>query len=65
MQASAEHSESIRLQQFTAGKTRLDAARWFFELLVLKSKDFVELEQTQPYADICIRPRPLLMADVS
>lgn len=54
--------ESIRLQQFTGGKARLDAARWFFELLVLKTKDFVDLDQPEPYADIAIRPRPLLMA---
>ena len=47
---------------FTAGKVRLDAARWFFEALVLKTKDFVDLDQPEPYADIVVRPRPQLMA---
>ena len=55
--------DSVMLQQFTGGKARLDSARWFFELLVLKSKDFVELEQQEPYADITIRARPLLTAE--
>ena len=29
----------------TEGKTRLEAARWFFETLVLQTKDFVDLQQ--------------------
>lgn len=66
MQASVRAApKTIRLQQFTAGKTRLDAARWFFEVMVLKTKDFVELKQAQPYADILILPHPLLMAEAS
>ena len=40
-------------------------ARWFFEALVLQTKDFVQLEQDAPYADITIRARPALMAETS
>ena len=63
--AEAPTPGTLRLQQFTAGKTRLDAARWFFEALVLQTKDFVQLEQDAPYADITIRARPALMAETS
>lgn len=44
------------------GKSRVDACRWFFELLVLKSKNWVDLEQGEPYADISITARPKLLA---
>ena len=44
------------------GKTRVDACRWFFEVLVLKSRDYVELEQPKPYGDIRIRPTSRLLA---
>ena len=44
------------------GKARVDACRWFFEVLVLKSRDYVELEQPKPYGDIRIRPTSRLLA---
>ncbi len=44
------------------GKSRVDACRWFFELLVLKNKNWVDLEQPEPYADIRISARPKLLA---
>jgi chromatin segregation and condensation protein Rec8/ScpA/Scc1 (kleisin family) len=44
------------------GKSRIDACRWFFELLVLKNKDYVDLAQAAPYADIRISQRPKLVA---
>ncbi|KAK9830472.1 hypothetical protein WJX72_011940 [[Myrmecia] bisecta] len=50
----------IGLNGLVQGKTRLDASRWFFEMLVLKTKNFVELQQAEPYADILIEPKARL-----
>ena len=50
------------LDGIVAGKSRLDASRWFFEMLVLKTRDYVDLEQQQPYGAITIRPRPAFRA---
>ena len=46
--AKAAAPESVTLQGLTAGKSRLEAARWFFETLVLQTKDFVDLQQVRP-----------------
>lgn len=43
-----------------APRGRLDAARWFYECLVLRNTGFVQLEQGDPYGDIAIAPTPLL-----
>ena len=45
--AKASASDSVTLQGLTAGKSRLEAARWFFEALVLQTKDFVDLQQVR------------------
>ena len=47
------------------GKSRQDASRWFFELLVLKSQGFVELQQSEPYADVTISPAVQLSGQVA
>lgn len=39
--------------------TRLDAARWFFEVLVLRSRGFVEVSQAESYGDVEVRPRAM------
>lgn len=36
------------------GKGRKDASRWFFEMLVLKTRNYVNLKQEEPYSDISI-----------
>ena len=36
------------------GKGRKDASRWFFEMLVLKTRNYVTLKQEAPYGDIAI-----------
>ena len=36
------------------GKGRKDASRWFFEMLVLKTRNYVTLKQEVPYGDIAI-----------
>ncbi len=52
----------VTLDDLVEGKSRLDACRWFFETLVLKSRDYIELEQAEPYGSITIQPRKLLAA---
>ena len=59
---SAGAAKSVSLKGVLEGQSRLEACRWFFELLVLQSKDLVRLTQPDPYADICITPQPGLTA---
>ncbi|KAJ2726141.1 sister chromatid cohesion protein 1 [Coemansia sp. Benny D115] len=42
------------------GTQRHDAVKLFFELLVLKSKDFIDVSQSEPFEDIKIVPRTKL-----
>ena len=58
----AEGGSTLSANALVDGKSRLDACRWFFELLALKNKDYVELGQAAPYADIRIGQRPKLAA---
>ena len=43
------------LRALAAGASRLDAARAFFEVLVLRSRGCVTVEQAAPYGDIELR----------
>lgn len=43
-------------------RPRMDACRWFFELLVLRSQGYVELKQPAPYADIEVCPTAKMLA---
>ncbi|KAF7817728.1 XYh8X [Senna tora] len=52
---------NLPLDNIIAGKTRKEASRMFFETLVLKTKDYVHVEQTKPFANINIKPRMKLM----
>ncbi len=58
---AAQVGGSVSLDGLVEGKTRADACRWFFEVLVLKSRNYVELEQPKPYGDISIRPTSRLL----
>ncbi|KAJ1905741.1 sister chromatid cohesion protein 1 [Tieghemiomyces parasiticus] len=40
---------------------RQDTVKLFFELLVLKTKDFIDVKQTRPFGDISIIPRDKLL----
>ena len=57
----AQVGGSVSLGGLVEGKTRADACRWFFEVLVLKSRNYVELEQPKSYGDISIRPTSRLL----
>jgi hypothetical protein len=50
-----ESDAEISLQSFLEGKSRSAAASLFLETLILKTHDYIELEQREPYADILIR----------
>jgi cohesin complex subunit SCC1 len=45
----------INLNKMIEGKKRITAARCFYEVLVLKTKNFIDVRQESPYADIVIR----------
>ena len=51
---AAEAVNSVGVSSLLQGKSRQDASRWFFELLVLRSQGFVQLQQSSPYKDITI-----------
>ncbi|KAL9267489.1 Sister chromatid cohesion 1 protein 4-like protein [Drosera capensis] len=52
---------AIQLDNLLAGKSRKEASRMFFETLVLKTRDYIHVEQEDPFCDIRIKPRHLLM----
>ncbi|KAL3686692.1 hypothetical protein R1sor_013001 [Riccia sorocarpa] len=56
-----EGTPKIGLDQILVGKLRKEAARMFFETLVLKTKDYIHVEQESPYGDIQISARPKLL----
>ena len=53
----------MQLEAVLADRDRKDAARIFFELLVLRTKGFVDLKQPGAFADIAIGARPFLLED--
>ena len=53
--------QNIHLDNLLAGKTRKEASRMFFETLVLKTRDYVHVEQPKPFANINLKPRTKLM----
>ncbi|WOL04453.1 sister chromatid cohesion 1 protein 4 isoform X1 [Canna indica] len=58
---SGRERESIAMDRLIAGKTRKEASRMFFETLVLKTKDYIHVEQENPADYITIRPRAKLL----
>ncbi|KAL2606749.1 hypothetical protein GLYMA_09G247600v4 [Glycine max] len=53
--------KELHLDNLLVGKTRKEASRMFFETLVLKTRDYVHVEQTKPFANVSIKPRMKLM----
>ncbi|KAJ0972236.1 hypothetical protein J5N97_020195 [Dioscorea zingiberensis] len=51
----------IAVDHLLAGKTRKEASRMFFETLVLKTKDYIHVEQANPCDIINIKPRAKLL----
>lgn len=54
-------NKSLSYNTMTQNKTRRTAAACLFELLVLKSKDYVDVNQDSAYSDITVSPMPLLL----
>ena len=55
-----EGSETLSYRGMTKRATKRKAAAVLFELLVLKTKGFVDVDQKEPYADITVRATPQL-----
>ncbi|XP_010453785.1 PREDICTED: sister chromatid cohesion 1 protein 4 [Camelina sativa] len=61
----AENGKNVLVaDKLLAGKTRKEASRMFFETLVLKTRDYIQVEQTKPYESIIIKPRPKLTKSI-
>ncbi|KAJ1964229.1 sister chromatid cohesion protein 1 [Dipsacomyces acuminosporus] len=56
----AGEDKSLSYLGVTKGARREDAVKMFFELLVLKSRDFIDVKQSAPFEDILIAPRTKL-----
>ncbi|GAU43219.1 hypothetical protein TSUD_301060 [Trifolium subterraneum] len=56
-----EHpAEDLSLNKILDGKTRKIAARMFFEVLVLKTHDLIDVKQEEAYGDVSIKLTPTL-----
>lgn len=51
----------LAMETLLAGKTRKEASRLFFESLVLKTRDYIHVEQETPFDNLTIRPGVKLM----
>ncbi|KAH7542143.1 hypothetical protein FEM48_Zijuj02G0042000 [Ziziphus jujuba var. spinosa] len=51
----------LPMDNLIAGKTRKEASRMFFETLVLKTRDYIHVEQPKPFDNISIKPKIKLM----
>ncbi|KAJ3092705.1 sister chromatid cohesion protein 1 [Quaeritorhiza haematococci] len=52
--------KELSFKDLTSAASRTDTVRLFFELLVLKTKDLIDVEQKEAYGDVAIRPRDSL-----
>ncbi|KAK2443730.1 hypothetical protein P8452_21894 [Trifolium repens] len=53
-------AEDLSLNKILDGKTRKIAARMFFEVLVLKTHNLIDVKQEEPYDDVSIKLTPTL-----
>ena len=60
--AAGAAAAPLSLDALVSGRARLDAARWFFELLVLKGRGLVDLQQPAEFGDIEVLPTASLAA---
>ncbi|MCL7043835.1 hypothetical protein MKW94_024309 [Papaver nudicaule] len=58
---NGEVRKIIPVDSLLSGKTRKEASRMFFETLVLKTRDYIHVEQEKPFANISIKPKGKLM----
>ncbi|KAJ4729423.1 putative Sister chromatid cohesion 1 protein [Melia azedarach] len=50
--------EAVKLLQLLEGKTKKESARLFYEILALKTKGYVDVQQDDPFGDILIWKAP-------
>lgn len=62
--AAAGLGPVLSFEGISAGHNRLDACRWFYEMLVLSNKGLVTLRQDESYGDISVTPNLAGMARV-
>jgi len=62
--AAAGMGPVLSFDGITRGHNRLDACRWFYEVLVLSNKGLVQLQQDEAYGDINVTPNLAGMARV-
>ncbi|KAL8171884.1 hypothetical protein V2J09_023688 [Rumex salicifolius] len=61
-QKEAQHGRTgLQLDNILAKKSRKEASRMFFETLVLKTRDYIHVEQPGPFGNIGIKPRARLL----
>ncbi|XP_073525818.1 uncharacterized protein [Phyllobates terribilis] len=61
-QKEAQHGRTgLQLDTILARKTRKEASRMFFETLVLKTRDYIHVEQPDPFGNVGIKPRARLL----
>ncbi|RWW49000.1 hypothetical protein BHE74_00044887 [Ensete ventricosum] len=53
--------KSLAMDHIVAGRSRKEASRMFFETLVLKTKDYIHVEQENPFSYVNIEPRSKLL----
>lgn len=54
LEKSFKESEELSYQKLVENRKRSTVAQTFFELLVLKSRNIIDLKQEQPYGEILI-----------
>ncbi|KAJ4960639.1 hypothetical protein NE237_020549 [Protea cynaroides] len=57
-QKEQKDEESLSLGAVLVGRTRKESARLFYEILVLKTKGFVDVKQENPYDDVLVLTTP-------
>uniref|UniRef100_A0A0D9V906 Rad21/Rec8-like protein N-terminal domain-containing protein n=2 Tax=Leersia perrieri TaxID=77586 RepID=A0A0D9V906_9ORYZ len=53
--------KSVAIDRLLSGKTRKEASRMFFETLVLTTKDFIHVDQPNPFDFVSVKPGPKLL----
>jgi len=53
--------KSVAIDHLVRGKTRKEASRMFFETLVLSTKDYISVDQPNPFDFVNIKPGPKLL----
>ncbi|XP_058765332.1 sister chromatid cohesion 1 protein 2-like isoform X1 [Vicia villosa] len=53
-----KEADAVNLSQVSQGRSRKESARLFYEVLVLKTTNYVDVQQKDAYGDIAVRKLP-------